>query len=166
MFFIRLRLPILIFFSGVVILLLHFFSCSQNASKHETQSQYASLDISTPYVGIEACKQCHSDKFDTYIHTGMGLSFDKASRKKSSANFLKSDLIHDKFKNLYYYPHWKNDSFMLTEFRVDKGDTIYKREEIISWIVGSGQHTNSHMINTNGYIYQAPATFYFGYIMT
>jgi TPR repeat protein len=30
----------------------------------------------------------------------------------------------------------------------------------VSYIVGSGQHTNSHIININGYLHQAPITFY------
>ena len=59
-----------------------------------------------------------------------------------------------------YYPHWQNDSLKLTEFRMQNHDTIYKRTETISWIVGSGQHTNSHLLNFNGYVYQAPATYY------
>lgn len=35
-----------------------------------------------------------------------------------------------------------------------------KRVEKISYIVGSGQHTNSHLIDINGYLHQAPITFY------
>lgn len=46
------------------------------------------------------------------------------------------------------------------EFRLAKGDTIHKRIESVAYIIGSGQHTNSHLININGYIYQAPITFY------
>ena len=39
-------------------------------------------------------------------------------------------------------------------------DTTHKRTEKISYIIGSGQHTNSHIIDENGYIFQAPITFY------
>ncbi|MBK9016710.1 MAG: hypothetical protein IPM82_23000 [Saprospiraceae bacterium] len=47
------------------------------------------------------------------------------------------------------------------EYRLgDDGDTIHHRLEKISYIVGSGQHTNSHIINENGYLYQAPVTWY------
>ena len=46
------------------------------------------------------------------------------------------------------------------EFRLENGDTTHKRIEKINYIVGSGQHTNSHIIDINGYIYQAPITWY------
>jgi Flp pilus assembly protein TadD len=104
--------------------------------------------------------QCHSDKYETYIQTGMGMSLDTASRKKTSAAFTGHDVIYDEFKNLSYFPHWVNDSFFVTEFRISNRDTIYKRKEYVSWIVGSGQHTNSHLVNFKGYVYQAPVTFY------
>ena len=46
------------------------------------------------------------------------------------------------------------------EFRLKEKDTIYKRIEKVDYIVGSGQHTNSHIFNTNGYLHQMPMTYY------
>lgn len=89
----------------------------------------------------------------------MGLSFDSASHKKSSAKFDHA-LVYDHFKDFYYKPYWSGDSFYLKEYRLEGRDTIYQRTEHISYIVGSGQHTNSHMMNVNGYVTQVPATFY------
>ena len=144
----------------VIAFSLLFFSCHQKVAENETGKKYASLSDSTSYVGIESCRSCHSDKYESYIKTGMGMSFDVASKKKSSAVFSAHDAIHDKYKNLNYHPFWKNDSLMVSEFRIFGRDTIYKRNEAVSWIVGSGQHTNSHLMNVNGYVYQIPATFY------
>ncbi len=90
----------------------------------------------------------------------MGKSFDLASHTKSSGRFDEHAVIHDRFKNFSYHPFWKNDSLFVKEFRMDGSDTIYQRTERISYIVGSGQHTNSHIMNLNGYAFQVPATFY------
>lgn len=46
------------------------------------------------------------------------------------------------------------------EYRLSGKDTIYKRVEKISYIIGSGHHTNSHFTEENGYLFQAPLTFY------
>ena len=89
----------------------------------------------------------------------MGMSFDSASHKKSSAKFDHA-LIYDRFKNFYYKPFWLGDSLFIREYRVEQGDTTYERIERINYIVGSGQHTNSHMMNVNGYVSQVPATYY------
>ena len=49
---------------------------------------------------------------------------------------------------------------MLTEFRLRNLDTVYQRTEEITYIIGSGQHTNSHLIKKGDYIVQAPFTWY------
>ncbi|MBI1221473.1 MAG: tetratricopeptide repeat protein [Bacteroidetes bacterium] len=116
---------------------------------------------SVHYVGIEACKECHSDKFETFIETGMGQSFAPASRKKSAANFHGVRPVYDAYSDFYYIPFWRNDSLIFREFRLDHtGDTVYTREERIAYIIGSGQHTNSHIVNLGNFLYQAPLTWY------
>ncbi|MFZ7113829.1 MAG: multiheme c-type cytochrome [Bacteroidota bacterium] len=136
-----------------------FISCNRTETSNQVK-EYSSLSDSTEYIGKEACRQCHSDKFETFIHTGMGKSFDTASITKSAGRFDGHSVIKDHFRDLSYFPHWEGNDFYLTEFRLSGNDTTYIRKEKINYIVGSGQHTNSHMINVNGYIYQAPATFY------
>lgn len=139
-----------------------FLSCrsGNKSGQSEERTSYASLIDTTSYVGIQTCRQCHADKFETFRHTGMGMSFDTAHRKKSSAVFSGHPVVVDRYKNFSYHPFWKNDSLYVTEFRLEGKDTVHLRTEKISFIVGSGQHTNSHMINHNGYLYQAPVTFY------
>jgi Flp pilus assembly protein TadD len=146
------------FFIFNFIFLLSFFSCQ--TSQKESEHTYASLSDSNRYVGINTCRQCHQNIYETFIETGMGKSFDSASHLKSSARFDEHALVYDKYKNLYYHPFWQGNSLNLKEYRLEGSDTVYERTEQINYIVGSGQHTNSHMTNVNGYVYQVPATFY------
>lgn len=127
------------------------------ASEHNT---YKNLDSNVKYVGILACRQCHYDKYETFIETGMGKSFDQASKKKSSAKFDKHSVIYDKFSDLSYQPFWLGDTMKIMEFRLEGKDTIHKRIENVDYIIGSGQHTNSHILNMNGYLHQMPMTYY------
>jgi tetratricopeptide (TPR) repeat protein len=124
------------------------------------RTTYAGLSDSAKYVGMNTCKGCHSGIHSTFVHTGMGLSFDTASMQKSSAEFKNSTVIYDKFKDLYYHPYWNNDRLYFQEYRLNGPDTIHSRTEQIKYIVGSGQHTNSHIWENNGYLFQAPLTFY------
>lgn len=89
----------------------------------------------------------------------MGKSFDLATREKSSADFGKAD-IYDKAGDFHYHAFWKNDSLYFTEYRLKHGDTTFSRTEQVNFIIGSGQHTNSHIQNVNGYFNQMPMTFY------
>ncbi len=113
------------------------------------------------YVGMQTCKSCHWQVYETFIKTGMGQSWGIANKEKSAADFDASKaLVYDNIKDLYYKPFWDGDSLSIMEYRLSGSDTVHKRLEKVSYIVGSGQHTNSHIININGYLHQAPITFY------
>lgn len=121
---------------------------------------FLNLNDTVDYVGMETCKGCHSDKHSTFIHTGMGQSFNLASTSKSAGNFNQNKPIYDTKRDLYYFPFWKNSKLYIQEYRLSNRDTIHSRIEEISHIIGSGQHTNSHFWSDNGFIYQAPLTYY------
>lgn len=120
---------------------------------------YLNHSDSAKYVGIHTCKLCHQDIYNTYIKTGMGKSFDVASRQKSSGDYHTS-IVYDKIGDFYYKAFWQNDSLQFLEYRLQGKDTIYKRQETVNYIIGSGQHTNSHIQSVNGYLNQMPMTFY------
>ncbi len=134
--------------------------CSPQKKSIESKKTYASLIDSTQYVGMTQCRLCHESIYNTFLETGMGKSFDIVSKKKSSARFDEHALVYDKYKDFYYRPYWEGDSLKFMEFRLEGKDTVHKRIQTINYIVGSGQHTNSHIINTNNFLNQAPLTFY------
>lgn len=115
---------------------------------------------SVHYVGMQTCRKCHENIYQTFIHTGMGQSFDLATAHKSVAKFGKPSTIYDKYRDMWYHSYFRDSSMFITEFRLKGRDTIYSRTEKVDYIVGSGQHTNSHMHSENGYVYQMPMTFY------
>jgi predicted CXXCH cytochrome family protein len=89
----------------------------------------------------------------------MGKSFDVATKTKSSGNFSSAS-IYDKIANLHYQAYWNKDSLFFKEYRVENKDTVHKRIEKVNYIIGSGQHTNSHLQSVNGYVNQMPMTYY------
>jgi hypothetical protein len=145
---------------ALIISLISCFRKSHGPGEEEEKSKYLNTAPSVTYVGMDVCKNCHFDIYETFINTGMGRSFDLATRKKSAARFGIKELVYDTFRNLYYHPQFKGDTLQVVEFRLEGSDTIYKRTQNIKYIVGSGQHTNSHIYEVNGFLYQAPMTFY------
>ncbi|MFI5221984.1 MAG: tetratricopeptide repeat protein, partial [Bacteroidia bacterium] len=148
----------------LIILLISFFNffCNSSFEKKETfqNNTYLNHGDSVKYMGIETCRSCHLTIYNSFIQTGMGQSFNVASRKKSAADFSEHSVVFDKYSNMNYHPFFIGDSMYIMEFRLEKKDTVYKRIEKVDYIVGSGQHTNSHMMNVNGYLYQLPLTWY------
>lgn len=141
-----------------------FIACSseENTSDQadKTPLTYKNLGAEAQYVGMEACKSCHADIYETFRHTGMGLSLDSATNEKSSATFGKHALIHDEESGLYYQARLVEKNLYIDQFQLSGNDTVNKRTEKVSYVVGSGQHTNSHLLQINGYLYQMPMTFY------
>ncbi len=103
---------------------------------------------------------CHAEIYDSYIQTGMGKSFNYATKKHSALEGSDMPIIHDSNKNLSYKPFFKNDSLYIKEFRLKGKDTIHMLNKKVSYKIGSGHHTNSHLFEINGYVHQMPYTYY------
>lgn len=131
----------------------------KDAEQH-TEGQYFNHNDTVKYVGMDQCRACHNNIYETFIETGMGQSFNLASKQKSAAKFGKHYVVKDRISNLNYYSYWQGDSMYIMEFRLEGKDTVHKRIEKVDYIIGSGQHTNSHMMNVNGFVYQLPMTWY------
>ncbi len=135
---------------GSFLVILALGECTPKANQPEID--FLNLHDSVQYVGMETCRSCHANVYETFIQTGMGQSFGNASQGRSNAVFDKHALVYDSISNFYYYPFLKDSSIYIREFRLDGKDTIHNRVERIDFIVGSGHHTNSHIIQRNGYL--------------
>ena len=121
-------------------------------------AQYLNFDAE--YVGIETCATCHPDKAATFEQAQMGRSWEAATLANSAADFDNPAPVHDEYNNLYYQALARGDSLFIMEYRLAGRDTVHKRVEKIDYIVGSGHHTNSHIMDVGGYLYQMPMTWY------
>ena len=138
------------------------FGCNSSDTwkLYSDQKGYLNLNDSVKYMGMNVCKECHFEIYQSFLRTGMGMSFDSASRHKSMAKIGEDSLLFDPYKNLYYKPYWEEDTLYLKEYRMLDSSEAYSRTEKVSWIIGSGQHTNSHIYTSGGYAYQVPFTYY------
>ena len=124
---------------AVVAITLPSFFCNgpgNEAGEEQLTSEWKNVyDTGAHYVGMEKCRTCHEQVYQTYIQTGMGQSFHYASRQKSAADFSPAHaLVYDKELDYYYKPYWEGDSLYVLEFRIEGGDTIHKRKQKIDYI--------------------------------
>ena len=135
-----------------IFLLVLIFSCNTE------KTHYLNKHEEVGYIGMSKCASCHADIYSSFIKTGMGQSFNEASKRYSSSNF--KHLLYDKKLNFYYHPYWKNDSLFVDEYTLLNQDTTHYLNYKVDYIIGSGHHTNSHLFDNNGYLYQIPFTYY------
>jgi tetratricopeptide (TPR) repeat protein len=174
MYSVNLRIAIILVSLALFILLLA--QCNHAAEPQTSNLKpqtFWNHGDSAQYVGIQTCRECHSDIYNTFIETGMGQSFGPATREKSAGDFDNQSHLTDSLLNFQYLVFWRNDSLFVSESRTGKGKLVkqgmleynefkfvHLRYQHIDFVVGSGQHTNSHIFNEGGYLYQAPFTWY------
>ena len=134
------------------------FSCQTGEVSNYTE--YLNHNDTVRYLGKEQCRACHTEIYDSYMQTGMGKSFHYATKEHSALSDTEMPIIKDTIKNLSYKPFWKNDSLYLKEFRIRDKDTTHQLIKKVNYKIGSGQHTNSHLFEINGYVHQMPYTYY------
>ena len=132
---------------------------SENQYANGQSLKYASLQDTTSYIGMTKCLECHSDK-KTFLETGMGKSFGLANVTKSIISDIKNTYYYDKYSDFHYRAQLKDRQLVLKEYRLSKFDTVHSFSAIVNYIIGSGHHTNSHLMSRGGYVYQMPFTFY------
>lgn len=143
-----------------------FIACTEEEPLLSYQSAviadepYLNFHDSAYYVGMNTCLECHFLINESYMRTGMGRSFGRATPSKSDAVIAPDSIIYDSYKNLYYQPFWRDSTMYVREFRLENEDTIHQRLERVTYVIGSGNHTNSHIFSINGYLHQIPFTYY------
>lgn len=154
----RLTSGITLVFLGLAGTILLLGRCAPGSDTEDLT--FLNLADSVGYVGMQTCRSCHTSIYDSYIRTGMGRSWGRATPDRSDASFGPHALVYDSASNYYYAPFFADTVLYVREFRLEGKDTVHNRVERVDYIVGSGHHTNSHISSRNGYIYQVPITFY------
>ncbi len=127
---------------------------------HAPEATPSYRNLNADYVGIEVCGSCHVDKYQTFTEAQMGRSWEAAVPANSVANFDDPDPVYDPHNDMHYQAFRRGGDLFIQEFRLEGADTTHVRIEQVSYIVGSGQHTNSHIMDVGGYLYQMPLTWY------
>jgi len=143
----------LLFVFGLVLL----ESCNQ---KEETKVAVEVEEKSNGHIPVQECRPCHAGIVDSFLQTGKGRSFFPATKAGEIAEWKTAKPVFDKIKNLFYLAEKQNSSFTILEFRLEGKDTIHKRREIVSHVIGSGNQTVSFLREENGYLYEMPLTWY------
>src|ERR1043165_1241024 len=130
----KLSLRNILLFSISSAVILCMMICGDHHEKKEEEASavpntFLNHSDTAKYVGMSQCRLCHQDIYNSFNETGMGKSFEHASKEKSAAKFDKHALVYDKFRDFYYHPFWDGDKMMIMEFRLEGKDTVYKRIE-------------------------------------
>jgi hypothetical protein len=121
--------------------------------------EYRNIRTGVDYVGDEACRQCHSAKYETFKKTGMGRSMSRAALAPgASQNPVTLDMQKD---GRVYSVFFKDGKMLHSETQFDAGrKPIFTETHQVAYSVGSGGHGRSYLIERDNFLFLSPLSFY------
>lgn len=116
--------------------------------------------VAATYVGDSACMRCHGTIAAAYARTWKAHSLLPVTPHLPRIEDFTQPAVYDPHSRFYYRAQWEGDSLYLYEYRVQGRDTGYLRRERVDFVVGSGHQTRSYLMWRNGFLYEAPLTWY------
>jgi hypothetical protein len=112
------------------------------------------------YIGSSACAQCHTEIFDRYSQTSMGRSMSAVTPELLRTIPVEAS-IYDERISRHFEVYAKDGKLYQTEFhsKADQEPTFRDTHEL-NWILGSGMNGFGGIVQRDGFLFQAPLSFY------
>jgi hypothetical protein len=120
-------------------------------------SEYLNTAPDAKYVGSKVCAECHEREARTHASTAHSRALkdlDPASEPPDGSFFHAASGRH-------YRVYRQNGQFRHREAVLDEnGDEIAAADYPVRYLVGSGHHTRSYLIDVDGFLSESPITWY------
>jgi len=112
------------------------------------------------YVGSAACSRCHLEIARTFAKASMGHSLTAITPE-----FLKTLPIpgsyYDARLDRHFEVHAEGGKLYESEFATDaKGQEVFRNSHPVEWIVGTGENGFGALLRRDGFLFQAPLSYY------
>ena len=121
-----------------------------------TKTRFLNTGSDVTYVGNQACAECHAEQFQSYELTAHSRALSRVdpSVEPDDAEFT-HDLSHRKYR-IYR----KDGEYRQHEFLADDEGTIAQQDYAATWLIGSGRHSRSYLVDIDGFMVESPTTWY------
>jgi hypothetical protein len=122
---------------------------------------YRNVRPEVKYLGDETCARCHASHAETFRRHPMGRSLGPVATVAASQRY--EPAVHNPFEALgaQFLVDRQGDRIFHQEVRKDpNGQTFAQTREEVHYVVGSGTHNYSYLIDHDGYLMQSPITWY------
>ena len=106
-------------------------------------------------VGSRACAGCHSEIYRKYMATGMARSSGRVGSGSFTENL--SVPVAGKSAGATYRVTRGSDSYRMSFSRPQAGVTGVRE---LKWFIGSGSVGRSYLFEVEGFLFQAPVSYY------
>jgi len=116
---------------------------------------------STNYVGTKVCAACHADIFAKYSKTAMGRSMVRGVDPSVLDSLPVPFTVFDSEAGEYFEVLRKEGALYQSQYAVDRdGKEIFRQTWKLPFVVGSGENGFGFLLQREGYLFEAPLTYY------
>ncbi|QDT35418.1 hypothetical protein Mal48_46950 [Thalassoglobus polymorphus] len=108
------------------------------------------------FVGSQVCATCHQEQFDTYSLSAHSQSLSIVDPDAEPAD---GEFIHDKSQHTFSIFRKDGELYHRDELTAD-GEVIAQAEHPLKYLIGSGKHSRSYLVEVDGFLMESPVTWY------
>jgi hypothetical protein len=113
------------------------------------------------YVGAEVCATCHRPIYDSFRTTDMGRSMSIVPADLPSVPAGHTITVWNGRLDRYYDVQSTPAGVYQSEYQKARdGSEIFRNTQKLAYAIGSGRNGTSYLVTRNGYLYEAPLSFY------
>jgi Cytochrome c554 and c-prime len=122
-----------------------------------SDSPYLNTRPGVEYVGTEVCRKCHASHDISFRRTGMGRSMAELDLSREPAD---GEFDHSVSKRRYQIKR-SGSQLWHRELLLTQGtDEVLLAEHPLKYVVGSGRHSRTYVVEIDGFLTESPATWY------
>jgi len=122
-----------------------------------SSSPYLNTGPTAHYVGSEACYSCHKDEHASFACTGMSRSMATVDLDREP---LDAAFDHPASKTRFQIVRKDGALWHRELLRTDGPQEVLLAEYPVKYVVGSGRHALTYLVETDGFLVESPATWY------
>ncbi|MGH7127508.1 MAG: multiheme c-type cytochrome, partial [Planctomycetaceae bacterium] len=109
------------------------------------------------YVGRRTCAECHPSQHETYLKTTHSRALDDVD---PSAEPPDVEFVHEPSQRAYRV--YRRDGELRHEERLagDDGEGLRLADHPVKYVIGSGNHSRSYLVEADGFLVESPITWY------
>jgi predicted CXXCH cytochrome family protein len=122
-----------------------------------SESPFLNTKPGARYVGAAACTDCHKDRHASFRHTGMGNSMADVVVAQEPP-----DAVFDHPASKRRFQVFRRDGELWhRELLFTNGPAeVVLSEYPLKYVVGSGRHARTYLVETDGFLVESPVTWY------
>lgn len=122
--------------------------------------QSPSPDSRKDYVGDEACRSCHAEKFESFTHTAHHLTSRAATAESiAGSSVTGNNVLKTQNPDLYFEISSESDGFFQSAV-TGTGNNIATRTERMDIVIGSGRKGQTYLYWKNDALFELPVSYW------